>query len=323
MTLPELTAELNYFTATVEAISLTLYVALENEEGVDQLRIADIDEDTAQELMEMFLGQLTSQVLQNVELSLMDISSADDRSNAIYQYDLGQRPIDLELMTTLLANDEHPEFEPTTENFEKIKAFLISIGNEQRKLILYKNRHRLNLIKGGNAFAVWVGNNRLERFRGDLIKLSSAIDFLQIGQSLIILNLKTLESTFGFEQAIRHKAALNIALIEAANILEDIAPLTAMAEDLRSAKRLMKIRTNSPVLQLPVAEVVQFVSNHPPIMRKFRLSEDGTRLKLDTNVSKKLFLDLLNDDLLTSELTKRYYMGRAKDNMEVAAEVAN
>jgi Domain of unknown function (DUF4868) len=323
MTLPELTTEITYFTTTGDVLTLTLYIVYEDTDGADRLSIADIDMQTAQELKEMFLDQLRSEVLTNPDLSFMDISAADDRKNAIYQYDLPQRPAELNVLNTVATHDEQPEFVPTTENFEKISAFIITIGTEQRKLILYKNRHRLNLIKGGNAFAVWVGNNRLERFRRDLIKLSPSIDFLQIGQALIILNLKTLESSFGFQEAIRHKATQNIALIQAAQLLDDVAPLTAMAEDLRQAKRIMKIRSTSPVLQLPVAEVLHFVTHHPPIMRKFRLSADGTRLKLDTNVSKQLFLDLLNDDLLTSELTKRYYMGRAKDAMEIEAVPAS
>jgi len=50
------------------------------------------------------------------------------------------------------------------------------------------------------------------------------------------------------------------------------------------------------------------------------LSDDGTKLKLDTAVSKKLFLALMNDDLLTSELTKLYYAGLAKDKMDVEEE---
>ena len=63
--------------------------------------------------------------------------------------------------------------------------------------------------------------------------------------------------------------------------------------------------------------VIDFVKTFKPIMHKFRLSQDGTRLKLDTKVSQKLFLSLINDDLLTSELTKLYYEGIAKDQLVV------
>ncbi len=70
-------------------------------------------------------------------------------------------------------------------------------------------------------------------------------------------------------------------------------------------------------MQLPIEAVIKFVQSHKPIMKKFRISDDGNKLRLDTHVSKKLFLALMNDDLLTSELTRLYYEGLAKDKMEV------
>jgi hypothetical protein len=151
----------------------------------------------------------------------------------------------------------------------------------------------------------------------DIIKLSKTIDFLQIGSELVVTNLKALEDGFGYEDVIKGQAMQNIQAIEGIGLLEDISPLLEMAEDLRQAKHIMRIKRDSPVMQLPIQTVIQFVQSHRPIMRKFRLSDDGTKLKLDTAVSKKLFLSLMNDDLLTSELTRLYYAGLAKDKMEV------
>lgn len=47
-----------------------------------------------------------------------------------------------------------------------------------------------------------------------------------------------------------------------------------------------------------------------------RYTPDGTQFALDTKVSKDLFVKLLNDDFLTSELTQLYYDSLAKDNIE-------
>ena len=57
-----------------------------------------------------------------------------------------------------------------------------------------------------------------------------------------------------------------------------------------------------------------------PISNKIRYSEDGSQFALDTKVSKDLFIKLLNDDFLTSELTQLYYDSLAKDNIEAEAE---
>jgi hypothetical protein len=143
------------------------------------------------------------------------------------------------------------------------------------------------------------------------------VDFLQINGKLIIINLKTLESGYGFESIIRRKASENILAIESLDLLEDISVLQEMASEIRQAKLLMRIKSDSPVMRLPKTTVIEFVKNYKPIMKKFRLSDDGLHLKLDTKVSKMLFLSLMNDDLLTSELTKLYYEGISKDPMPI------
>lgn len=51
-----------------------------------------------------------------------------------------------------------------------------------------------------------------------------------------------------------------------------------------------------------------------------RYTPDGTQFALDTKVSKDLFIKLLNDDFLTSELAQLYYDSLAKDNIEAENE---
>ena len=75
-------------------------------------------------------------------------------------------------------------------------------------------------------------------------------------------------------------------------------------------------RATSVLGIVPNAQVIAFVGAHPAHRGKFRLSDDGSKLKLDTKVSQDLFLKLLNDDFLQSELTKRYYASLAKDDVD-------
>ncbi|MHB9140327.1 MAG: anti-phage protein KwaB [Paludibacter sp.] len=315
MTLLEIQDRITYLTTTTVAIGLTLYVIYNNKEGEEQIRLADIDPESGLELKKLYLDYLTDKFLQNDDLSLIDISNGDNRKNIAYYYDLEEKPIGLNAMNIIAQNDNQPQFSFSKDDFDGIKAFVIAIGNENNKILLFKNHHHLSVLSGITAFGIKMNDHRFVRVREDIIKLSQNIDFIQIENELIVISLKTLESGFGFENIIRKKAAENIEAIDTLNLLEDISILTEMATDIRKAKHLMRIKTDSPVMLLPVATVISFVKNHKPIMKKFRLSEDGTKLKLDTKVSQKLFLALMNDDLLTSELTKLYYEGIAKDPM--------
>jgi hypothetical protein len=220
----------------------------------------------------------------------------------------------------VLANSARPGFSFDTDNLNSITGFVILIGDVHHSIALYKRHHHLSTMKADKSFSLFRANNRFVKVKEDILRLSASVDFLQVDDALVATNLKALEDTFGYEEVIRKQANANIQLIEAMNILEDITALVEMANDIKLAKKILRIKTNSPVMQLPMATVVNFVSKHKPIMKKFRLSEDGTRLKLDTKVSKQLFLALMNDDFLTSELTKLYYAGLSKDKMEVEIE---
>jgi len=317
MTLLEIQNQIRYFTSTTDAIGLTLYVIYNNTDGEEQIRLADIDPQSGLELKKLYLDYLADKFLQNDGLSLINISDGDNRKDAAYYYDLDEKPLGLNAMNIIAQNDNQTQFSFSKDDFDKIKAFVIAIGNENRKILLFKNHHRLSVLSGITAFGIKVNDHRFIRVKEDIIKLSQSIDFIQVENELVVINLKTLESGFGFENIIRNKAAQNIEAIEKIQLIEDISVLTEMAVDIRQAKHIMRIKTDSPVMLLPVASVISFVKNHKPIMKKFRLSEDGTKLKLDTKVSQKLFLALMNDNLLTSELTKLYYEGIAKDPMKI------
>lgn len=317
MTLQEIQTRISYLINSTDAIGLTLYVVYNNNKGEEQIRLADIDSQSGIELKKQFLDYLQTKFLLNNELSLMNISDGDNRKNVVYNYDLVEKPEGLNSMNIISQNDNQAQFSFSNDDFNSIKAFVIAIGTENNKILIFKKHHHLSVLKGITTFGIKVNDHRFVRVREDIIKLSPNIDFIQIEEELLIINLKTLESGFGFEEIIRKKSTENIDAIEAINLLEDISILRIMATDLKNAKHFMKIKANSPVIQLPTSIVIDFVKTFKPIMHKFRLSQDGTRLKLDTKVSQKLFLSLINDDLLTSELTKLYYEGIAKDQLVV------
>ena len=74
---------------------------------------------------------------------------------------------------------------------------------------------------------------------------------------------------------------------------------------------------------MPTTTVMAFIQQHPILKKKIRLNADNTKVSLDTKVSQELFIKLLNDDFLKSELTMLLYDSQNKDSMaiEVEAEV--
>jgi len=308
----QLIARLQYFLNPENGIGATLYFVL-NEEGETVIRFADIENGAQQELKERFLDYITDKFINNEELHYQNISEADDRKNVVYRYDIEERPESLNILDEILANEEQEHFQFNQHELNNLQGYLITIGNEGNKIALYKKHHPVNLLRQ-DRFLLIPSNERLVKVPNDAIALDRSFDFMMVDDNLIVLKLNTLERFFGFEDVVRNQAQNTIGLVEANQLLEDIEQLNDLALSMTNARKLMKIRT-SPVLNVPVNNVINFIRNHPELTGKIDFNEDETRIRLSTGVSKKLFLKLLNDDYLFSELTELQYDTHAKDRL--------
>ena len=83
------------------------------------------------------------------------------------------------------------------------------------------------------------------------------------------------------------------------------------------ARRLSKVVNSSPIFQLSIPKeiIIKFTKETPALKGKFKYSDDGETICLDTKKSKEDFIKLLNDAFLRSELTHQYYEAKAKDNI--------
>ena len=291
--------------------------------GEIAIKRADIDGAAQQELSRNFVDSISGTILLNDELTLLDISSADDRSQAIYRYDLPEIPVQLSHLETVLQRDDFGLFDFSSYDLKNLKGIVILIGHGTNQLALYKHQYPIALLKRDSSFnLIRIRNqNRLEKLDDDVLRLNPKFEFMRVGSEYYIVDIKTLEKFFGFHDAVRNAATQGIANIQESGLVADTQPLLARLDDISFSRKLVRAGRASPVLGvIPNEQVIAFVGNHPALRGKFRLSDDGTRIQLDTKVSQNLFVKLLNDDFLQSELTKRYYASLAKDTLETETE---
>ncbi|GAA4455067.1 anti-phage protein KwaB [Rurimicrobium arvi] len=308
----QLLTRLTYFLDPQNGIGAALYFVL-NQDGETIIRFADIEDEAKQELKERFLEYVTDKFINNEELHYQNISDADDRKNVVYKYDIEERPEGLNILDDILLNEAQPYFRFNQDSFADLQGYIITIGTEGNKMALYKKHHPVNLLKR-DRFLLIPSNQRLVKLQDDAIAIDRSFDFMLIDDNLIVLKLNILERFFGFEDVIRNQAQNTIGLIEANELLEDIEQINDIAQSMTTARKLMKIR-NSPVLNVPVMNVINFIRNHPELTGKINFNSAGTKINLDTGVSKRLFLKLLNDDYLFSQLTELQYDSHAKDKL--------
>ncbi|HLY72309.1 MAG TPA: anti-phage protein KwaB [Puia sp.] len=326
MTIEELTQNTAFLFNNAAPIGIKLYFVLEHE-GETRIRFADISAEVASDLKTQFVSYLQHKLINNPELHYAAITEADDTSNSVYHYNLDEQPEELQPLYDVQAEEifslnqnEQPSFPNFTFNqddLSKITGFVICLGNEASKVVLYKKHYHVSLMKRGSYYGLLAvqAATRFEKLTDNVIKLNETVEFMLVGDELIVLSVKTFQNSFGFDKIIRGKAAENLVIIAATNLLEDIEVLEELATELKFAKKIMNIRHHSPVLQIPFADVRTFIQAHPKLRRRIKFNADQSRISLQSRSSKELFIKILNDDFLKSELTQLLYDSQKKAAM--------
>jgi hypothetical protein len=322
VTLDELKAQVSAVIA--DGCGAEIYFLLDSDNGM-QIKKADIDEVPQEELISMFVESITNRILLNDDLSLIELSSADDRRETVYHYDLPDVPDELQHLRSIIAADDFEEFSFADDKLNNLEGILILLGNAEHQMALYKYQYPVALLRKDTGFNLMRsrGSNRFKKLDEDVLKINAKFEFFKIGGQYYILDLKALERFFGFHDAIKNIATQGIENIRQADLVENVQVFSDRLNDISFSRKLVRAASSSPVLNLiPNADVISFASTHPALRGRFKFTDDGERFSLRTKKSQGLFLKLLNDDFLQSELTKRYYDSLAKDAIEaVAAEV--
>lgn len=283
----------------------------------------DIEADAEAGLKTLFLQSLRDEISSKEELSVLDLSSADERVNAIYVYDL-DIPEELTALETVIAQDDLPVLDLNEARLSSIKALLIEIGNDAKQLVLYKTMAPVNIF-GRSSFFLRKHESRLERLDDEFLRVSAGFQMMRINGNLLVLNLEALEHNFGFHDVIKREAALGIEAIVSAELVDNPDVLRELVADVKYARRLTKIAKASPVLKAGISggSIVQFCKVFPRLVGRIRFNDENNKVVLDTKVSQDLFIKVLMDDFLTSELTKYHYASVAKDAVEPVVEEAS
>jgi hypothetical protein len=312
----DLLARLAFLNAPDEPVDIELYFVLEVEHNM-VVKFANIQEEVSTALLRQFLDYIDRKLIHNDELIFADLTDADDRRNSAFSYNLEDKPEKLNVLSEVVADRNKPVFDFRVDSLSDIRAFVVLIGNDERKAAIYKKHYPVNLLKRDSILRIFPANEQFERLDTNVLNINESFEFLEIDGNLVVLSLKVLETNFGYENIVRAKATENLALIQAAGLLEDMELISSLTAELKYAKKMMKIRANTPVLQLPPAAVIHFIGTHPMLRKKIRFTADNSRISLDTRVSQELFLKLLNDDFLKSELTNLFYDSQNKDTMRL------
>ncbi len=310
----EFNQQVEYFTESENGIGLSIYVTLKNEQDFIPRRL-NIPNVTESDLQLLFNEAILEELIEDL-FTIQNISSADERTNVLYEYDL-EIPEELEHLSEVTQRDDIPFFNLENDDLSQIEAVLIEIGNEENQLILYKKMFPIQIFSR-EKFFLKKSTERFERIDDDFIRLDPSFHLFLLNDRLFIKDLKVLERFFSFHEIIKREALSGLNAITQLSLVSNIEALEELIDDVSFARKLTRVANNSPIIQLGISndKVISFALTHPGVKGKIKVNDDGTQFTLDTKVSKNTLIKLLNDDYLTSQLTDLYYDSLAKDGIE-------
>ncbi|MGJ1227115.1 MULTISPECIES: anti-phage protein KwaB [Sphingobacterium] len=301
-------------------IQVIIYAILKNE---GEPRKLDIDDEDLPPIRNMFLESIQSNIISKDDYEILLLSTADERGKCFYEYDL-ELPNELRQLVQVIGNDNIPNFRFRDVTIEQIDTLIIVLGNDEHQVSLFKKLSPVEVI-GRGSYLLKKAAERFERFNDNLLRISPGFQAVSIDETIVILKLSTIERSFGIVEVIQREALLGLEAIRGIEILSNIEALEELVEDIGFARKLTKIARNSPVItrNIPKEQIIAFASNHPALRGRIKFNAESTQINLDTRVSKNLFVKLLNDDYLTSELTHLFYESLAKDGVIVQEDQGN
>lgn len=309
----ELNAKLKYFQDHIDRIGAVVYVLLKGETIPKKL---DIKSDDLPSIKKMFVDSLGNEIISKEDVSVVLLSTSDERQNVIYEYDI-EVPEPLQCLQDVTSSDNHELFNLQDDNINLVVAMIIELGDEQKQVVLFKKMAQIN-IYGRSSFFLKKSPQRFEELKEEFFRISPNFHLLQIDDSLLVLSLDTLEKSFGFKKVIEKEAKVGVEAIEAISLVENPETLRELINNVTTARKLTKVAKASPVLKSGIenAKIIEFCKSFPRLKGKIRFNADGDKIQLDTKVSKTLFIQLLMDDFLMSELTRFHYTSLAKDGAD-------
>lgn len=296
---------------------LTMYFVFKGEPSI--IKLVDIEKSVQDDFAKKFRDFLTKNYLSN-NLVIGNISDADERNYDALVFDIDLvSPLDD--LSRLLAIPDAKKYQHSKDKELKLDGYIFILGNDKTKCAFYKEHYSMDSIARDSFTLFGRSDSRFVAVNEDeIFRLNSKIDFLQTEDKLYVLNMQVMESNFKIHNVLKKKAENFISEIKADGFIENPEFIIERIQENPSfARKVLRVNKESPVMKLPFSDIKKFVEKHPVLNGKLKYNNKGTKFSLDTKNSATLFIKLMDDDFLKSDLTQRLYDSITKDRLEIEA----
>lgn len=253
------------------------------------------------------------------EYSIVNYSTADERKNRYYEYDLEAIPTNLKSMSEVIGNAHYANYDFGHDGFEGLDHLIMVFSDGGEHVFsIYKAFSAVEkLTKSTKSIFGIMGENILKSFDGQLLRIGPNFQVVFFSNKYIILDDKFAESSFDLHAVLNNQANQYMSCLKSKNLVLDYKKLNKYKDNLSFSRKLVKVLSTSKILNgdIPKEDVLDFIDKDEKLRDILKIKEkDGDRyIEISNKSNAKAFLELLNDEFVYSQLTKQKYQASDKD----------
>ena len=282
------------------------------------LRLFNIENQFLDELKVAFIEEIKA-VTDNPSdnFTLENYSSSTKRLDAIYLYDISdQLKPEMQSLKDVKESVDLDNFVVNPENsIDQVNGLYIVIKSDEHVISLYKHIFGVDKIYAQRNLFIVRSHDQFVKQTESMLRISSSFQMLCVDDEIIMTDIQKLERIMDLKEVLTNRAAEHIAkIVNERQLVKDSVQLERVSKEPTMAKKLIHAVTVGKVFlkNISNAVIIAFAQKKGA---KLNMSYQGNQFDLTNKAEARRFIKLIDDDYLTSELTKEDYDANQKQEL--------
>lgn len=299
--------------------------------GDDNVYKINVSNELEGELIKLVASGVQS-LLVDRDYDIVDFSSADERKDKYFLYDLNNVPERMAQMSVVIGNHNVRSFDLQHNSIDEINTLimLLSDGNGSAFTIYKVLSPVEKVVKSTKMILarIGIGEDFLTEESKPLLRIGPRFQIVFFDSegnegegarrgNYIFLESSSVEGQFKLDNVLKNEAAQKLEIMEGTHLVKDLTKIRHYAETPTFCRKLVKVLRNSKVIRENISKerIFEFISGDEELRSVLPVAEvDGERyLDINSQKSAQKLLDLLNDEFVYSSLTNQKYQSVYKD----------
>ena len=225
----------------------------------------------------------------------------------------------MKVLSEVIGNSVIADYNMNEDKIDGLENLIIVISNGADKCFsIFKHLSNVEKIATSRRAVIGIiGDSVLKSAKQTLLRIGSSFQVIYTSGNYILTNESFAESCFKLHDVLKRQATRLIEKLEAKKIVSDIKKITKYKESASFCRKLVKVLKDSRVLDVNFekSKIFTFLDGEPEIATKIKIIEKkGEKfIEVNSKAAADVFLEILNDEYVKSEMTGFKYIAPDKD----------